>query len=91
MGSLSLRAIPGAIRGRVRRTRSGAARAAGGWVPSAWAAEALLVRMRRDREEALEPEAIGPDEQWRLLQGLAETALSALIGGGGRVGARHNA
>ncbi len=165
MARLSLRAIPGAVRRRVRRTLARAALAAGRWVPPAWAAEALLTRMRRDptwlppgnleiayrlngvlrrladpdganrwlhhrwarlaselredledtfafprgfvavclgagkrnglafplliglmgagRVEAVEPEPIGTDEEWRLLQGLGETALRALMGEAG--------
>lgn len=165
MASPSLRAIPGAVLRRVRRTLAGAALVAGRSVPPAWGAESLLTRMRRDpaflppgnveiayrldgglrrlgdpeggnrwlhhrwvrlaielredlegafafrqgfvamclgagtrnglsfplliglmgagRVEALEPEPLGKDDEWRLLQGLSETALQTLIGEAG--------
>ncbi len=162
MASSSLRAIPNAVIRRVRRVLAGGPVFAGRWIPSTWAAEALLARMRRDpdwlppgnleiayrlngvlrrladpdganrwlhhrwtrlaselredlgdtlpfpqgfvavclgagtrnglsfplliglmgaaRVEAVEPEAIGADAEWRLLHGLGETALRALSG-----------
>lgn len=40
----------------------------------------LIGLMGAGRVEAVEPEPLGTDEEWRLLQGLGETALTALIG-----------
>lgn len=165
MPGISLRAIPGAVRRRMSEALAGATMAASRFVPPAWAAEALLVRMRRDRAwlppgnlevayrldgalrrlkdpdgrnrwlhhrwaqlaselredlegvfsfprgfvavclgagtrnglsfplliglmgadriEAVEPESLRGDQEWRLLQGLGETVLHALIGEAG--------
>lgn len=40
----------------------------------------LIGLMGAGRVEAVEPEPLGADEEWRLLHGLGETALQALIG-----------
>ena len=40
----------------------------------------LIGLMGAERVEAVEPEPLGEGEEWRLLQGLGETALHALIG-----------
>jgi SAM-dependent methyltransferase len=46
----------------------------------------LIGLMGAGRVEAIEPEPLDPDEEWRLLQGLAETALHALAGESGVAG-----